>query len=101
MTFGKTTMLKLEFAAREFAREGASACQHMTIVDRGITSSGVSMGCQKGREILFGDAHKLAEAVRAQRTGLDPAARGSGRHRAALGDLFQRQQRTGRTRCGR
>ena len=63
--------------------------------------SGIAVSGQKDREILFGDAHEVAQAVGPQDAGLDPAAGGAGRHRAALGDLLNRHQRAGRTRCGR
>jgi hypothetical protein len=87
------------FAGREFAREGASNCQHRTIVVRKITCSGIPVGGEKAREILLGDPHEVAQAVGAQRTVIDPPTYGSDRHRAVLSDLFYGQKGAGRTGC--
>jgi hypothetical protein len=69
-------------------------------VVRRITGSGLSVRRQKGREILLGDPHEGAQAVGAQRAGLNPAARGARRDGASLGDLLDGPQRAGLTTDG-
>ena len=67
---------------------------------RRITGSGLSVRRQKGREILLGDPHEGAQAVGAQRAGLNPAAGGARRDGASLGDLLDGPQMAGLTTYG-
>jgi hypothetical protein len=78
VTFGQTTLLKLECL-----QGGSSPERVQVIVRRGQLWSGGSSvqgswcAARKGREILLGDPHEGAQAVGAQRAGLNPAARGA------------------------
>jgi hypothetical protein len=44
------------------------------------TCSGIPVGGEKAREIVFGDPHEVAQAVGAQRMVIDPPTDGSDRH---------------------
>ena len=80
MTFGKTTLLKLERL-----QQGSSPERVQVLASTGQLWSGdslvqrISMGGEKGREILLGDPHEVTQAVGPQCAGFDPAACGSRR----------------------
>jgi hypothetical protein len=100
VTFGQTTMLKLERLQLGSSPERVQAVARTGQLWSGVTTSaGVSMSAEKGREILLGDPHEVTKAVSAQRAGRNPASYGPGGDGASLGHLLHGPQGSGPARC--